>query len=375
MTPDEIAVHLVADWLPGVPTSASVGLMGWPSYLLETEQYPSGELLVLNEEAGRTERQWKGMLSWMLGVAGARHILAKERYRWIAPLSAFYPEAVQPVRIGPLPTAYPRYSIVASRAQRPATNLRPDYLAIRQRGTRYEWAVAEAKGTSASLKSMTSCPKNWHNQSRNTLLTVDGTPITFLRHLVIATRVNPNAQRPYTRRLQLRVWDNTEDSLSFNIPSSAAVDIVATHLYGFLRNLRLLENANAIALSTEVRSEVNHSASQEMPAEQGDLLERADVEFQRHAQTGEIQSDLRPLMVVNIETDSGSIEFEFSEPLKELIQSFQRAANYAFAAEALERAESQLDDWEREARLGDRDGIVLPFGVRVRLPDEFGRAY
>jgi hypothetical protein len=42
-----------------------------------------------------TGAEWA--LSWMLGVAGARHILASEGYRWIAPLSAFYPDAVQAV--------------------------------------------------------------------------------------------------------------------------------------------------------------------------------------------------------------------------------------------------------------------------------------
>ena len=78
---------------------------------------------------------------------------------------------------------------------------------------------------------------------------------------------------------------------------------------------------------------------------------------------------------VEIVTAPGIIAFEFSEPLIRLIQSLRTASNYAIAAQALGRAESELDDWEMEVRLDDAEGVVLPFGIRVRLQGEFGRPY
>jgi len=102
----------------------------------------------------------------MLGVAGTRHVLMSEGYRWIAPISAFH--------------------IV---------------------GGCIEWAVAEAKGTKMSLKSTSSCPTEWSNQARNVVIKVNGTEIDIPRHVVVATRVNPNAKRDRARRLQVRTWN------------------------------------------------------------------------------------------------------------------------------------------------------------------------
>ncbi len=107
MTQRDIASHLLVDWTPWLPMSASASLMGWPSYLIELVKYNGSDVLALCAEAGRTERQWKGMLSWMLGISGARHILAKEGYRWIAPLSAFYSDTIQPVNLSEWPKAFP----------------------------------------------------------------------------------------------------------------------------------------------------------------------------------------------------------------------------------------------------------------------------
>jgi hypothetical protein len=59
--------------------------LGWPQYLLEEKEiYYERKALILSHSASGTERQWKGMLSWMLGVSGARHYLQRDGYRWIA---------------------------------------------------------------------------------------------------------------------------------------------------------------------------------------------------------------------------------------------------------------------------------------------------
>jgi hypothetical protein len=68
LTPLKVSAHLLSDWLPGVPAGQGAAFMGWPSRLLSSEW---GQLC-LSDLVERTERQWKGMISWMLGVAGAR---------------------------------------------------------------------------------------------------------------------------------------------------------------------------------------------------------------------------------------------------------------------------------------------------------------
>ena len=375
MTSQDISAHLLVDWVPWLPTSASASLMGWPSHLIELVRYDGIDVLALRADAGRTERQWKGMLSWMLGIAGTRHILNKEQYRWIAPLSAFYPDAVLPVSYNPMPTAYPRTSIVAERAPRNSSHLRPDYLALRLDGRSYEWAVVEAKGNHKSLEYLADCPVEWYKQARNVLLKVHGYPITSLRNLVIATRVNPNAANPLTRRVQVRAWNSTEDSIYSGIPLDAAVDIVAAHLYGFFRNIGLHANAHAMALSMEIRSEVSLSAAREFPSRQRDAIERAEFELESRTRLDDQQASGRHSTVVSVITDSGPVEFDIAEPLITLSRNLKSAVDYDHAAEGLLEAESQLDGWERQIRRGTIEDVVLPFGVRVRLPAEFGQVF
>jgi len=95
LTAQDVSAHLLSDWLPGVPAGQGADFMGWPRRLLSSQ---FGQLC-LSDLVARTERQWKGMVSWMLGVAGARAYLTNDGYRWIAPISAFFEDAVQPVSV------------------------------------------------------------------------------------------------------------------------------------------------------------------------------------------------------------------------------------------------------------------------------------
>jgi hypothetical protein len=97
MTTSEVSGHLLADWVPSLPVAVGPSFIGWPPYLLDAANINGKDLILVRAEAGRSERQWKSFLSWMLGVAGARHVLASEGYRWVAPVSAFYTGAVQSV--------------------------------------------------------------------------------------------------------------------------------------------------------------------------------------------------------------------------------------------------------------------------------------
>ena len=370
----------MSDWIPGLPTSASSPMMKWPSYMIQSVQVGNDEVLVLREEAGRTERQWKGMLSWMLGIAGTRHILSRERYRWIAPLSAFYPEVVQSVSQLAWPATYPPGSIVANRAPGYGSHLRPDYLALRQTDSTDDWAVVEAKGTKVSLENRLNCPTDWYNQARNVILTINGNQITPSRNVVVATRVNPNAVNELTRQIQIRAWNSTDDSSDTAFPPEASVDIAAAHMYGFFRNLRLLDVAHAIALSTETRFEVRRSADQRQSSNQerlsrlSEALDNAEIELQQHTRFDDQPEVSQSSTVVSFDAVPGLISFELAEPLLELARSLVRSSNYDAAYEAMVEADSGLNGWEHQVRLEDSDDVILPFGVRVRIPSEFGQA-
>jgi hypothetical protein len=144
---------------------------------MQIGQLDGNDVLLLTE-AGRSERQWKGFVSWMLGVAGTRHVLTSGGYRWIAPISAFYPGAIQAVDLSTWNTLFPQSSIVATRKSGSTSRLFPDYLALRPKSGvgSYEWAVAEA-----------------------------------------------NAKRAWARRLQVRAWNRTV-TVEAGLSSEAAVD-------------------------------------------------------------------------------------------------------------------------------------------------------
>jgi hypothetical protein len=87
----------------------------------------------IRTEVARSERQWKSFLSWMLGVAGTRHVLASEGYRWVAPVSAFYTDAVQVVDLSAWNPLFPRSILTTTRRPGSQSRLCPDYLALRPR--------------------------------------------------------------------------------------------------------------------------------------------------------------------------------------------------------------------------------------------------
>lgn len=264
MSTGDICLHLLADWVPSLPASVGTSFIGWPPFLLESRSFNGRDVMTIHKLAGRTERQWKSVLSWMLGIAGTRHVLRLLGYRWIAPLSAFYPDAAQFVDLSQWHVSFPRSSIVADRDPQSASRLRPDYVALRSTGGgTYDWAVAESKGTKVYLGSKTNCPRHWANQARNVVLYVNDGLISIPRHFVIATRVNPNASRASTRRIQLRAWNHREqlDAVAGTLPPGACADIASAHLFGLFRGLGLRENAIAIALSVQARSEVRQSRS------------------------------------------------------------------------------------------------------------------
>lgn len=271
LTTSELAGYLVSDWVSNLPSVTATDLMGWPQYLLTVAK--STTELSLVPELRNCERQWKGFVSWMLGVASARKILNEEGYQWIAPVSAFYPNKVVPVSTHGWHPNYPPSRLRVAANPTNTSKLRPDYVALRLAtpGGSFNWALAEAKGTDRSLNSMTSALRPWSDQVHNATVslvapnTTTTNPVHISRHIVIATRVSPNASRDTTRRLQIRAW-NSEKTVVNQNTNTAEFEVIAAHLHGFCQNLGLYKNADAIALATRLRADPSQTRG-------GDIME------------------------------------------------------------------------------------------------------
>lgn len=368
MTVGDISSHLLADWIPSLPPSVSPSFIGWPPFLIQLGTLNGNDVLVLRSDAARSERQWKGFLSWMLGVAGTRHVLASDGYRWIAPVSAFYPGAVQVVDLSRWHNSFPRSCVVAERRSGSISRLFPDYLALRPTTSKtpsspYQWAVAEAKGTQSCLRSMSTCRSDWYAQARNVLVTVNGARVRIPRHFVIATRVNPNSTRERARRLQLRAWNHKVEVNKTTLSSDAVADIVTAHLFGLFRGLRFRENAIAMALSVQRRTAYREQSLTNATKDHVNrAFDGADKELLSRTQRG-----------IAFETEFGPMKVELSEPLITLAMKLRRAESPDAASTALQEADSQLDRWEAgQQSKDDMSGTtILPFGMWVHLPSGF----
>jgi hypothetical protein len=187
----------------------------------------------------------------MLGIAGARHFLRQDGYTWVAPLSAFYPEANLSVDVQAWPPQFPKATLVADRNPASRARLRPDYIALRPvpggQGVGVRVGGGRSEGRRRPALGKPACPSAWYKQARNVALTVNGEKVEVLRHLVVATRVNPNAMKASTRRLQIRAWNRRrQPSPETQLPLGAYVDIASAHRFGIFRALRLRENALAL---------------------------------------------------------------------------------------------------------------------------------
>lgn len=360
MTTQDMSAHLAADWTPWLPPADGSKLFGWPQQLVTPNE--SGAL-TLDAMAAHSERQWKGVVSWMLSVACSRCVLnEKEGYRWIAPASAFYRKATWRVELGGRwHEAYPQGRVEVRRDPASTCKLRPDYVALSSTATAaagaFEWAAAEAKGT-FTQKGLTK-RNEWRRQAQNIKIHVDGQEVAVRRHLVIATRVA--AGKP----IQVRAWNSTEPIREPSLPPDAAVEIVAAHLFGLLRSLGLASNAQAIALGVETRALALRSTREPSVSGQpvDDLLKRAAAELRPRERDGTRLVDM----------DAGA-EVEITEPVANLIRSLQRADSDAEAVRALQIADAALDQWYAATiARGEHDQIALPYGIVVRFPRDFAR--
>lgn len=373
MTAGDISGHLLTDWIPSFPLAVSSSFMGWPNFLIDTVSVQSQKFLTLAPVATKSERQWKSVLSWMLGVAGARHALAADGYRWVAPLSAFYERKSKEVAVqSDFP--FPVSSIKVSSDPTNTSALRPDYLALRpttpQVVDQYDWALVEAKGTSSSLTKMSTAPVAWANQVRNAIVKLNGIEITSPRHLVICTRVNPNAARRETRRIQIRSW-NKKDIQAEPLSGEAAAEVAAAHLFGLFKGLHLPDYAAAVAASVTVRVKAREFQKTNEESKAAARIFRAAREELTRRQASAPPSTVGSLgdTSVSLTTPEGAIDIALATPLLDFTRELIEAHTGGEATAALQRADKLLDAWvtNRRAAKNERQAAILNTGVAVSV--------
>lgn len=397
-TPDDISRHLLMDWMPGQPLAHASTFIGWPKTLVLPYTTSQKQWLTLATEAGWMERQWKGVMSWMLGVAGARHVLEDEGYRWVAPTSAFYEEAKQKVstqtkgapftatwlEITAKKKAVAKSTISGAGAAATVTaataaatapltvNERPDFIAARPlKVGGCELAIAESKGTSAALEPMQQCDPVWYEQAHNAVVKrIDlDRPVPIPRHMVIATRVNPNAKRDETRALQIRAWNSNKQEDEAPIPREAMIDIVGAHLYGMFRNLDMFQSAIAIVDSVQATAPPRPGRPQRTPKERRETADRARDEVTSLRRAPSLRGSYRGDVLqrdIGAEALGGTVEL--NESVAELSTSFFGNEDPLRALSAIKRAEERLDEEgarERSARPTDRSASWTTSGVSL----------
>lgn len=360
-TPTAISSHLIADWIPSLSPDVSNSIIGWPHAVLSSVTIGDTPYLTLNENLGQCERQWKGFLSWMIGVAGARHVLQSLNYRWIAPCSAFYPNNRIEVGIR-WHQSFPRGKLLIEPATPTTSKLRPDYIALKasSAGCPTEFCIAEAKGCDQNLKSKHACPAAWKSQVDNVQLLLSGTQVSIPRKIVIATRVSPNLVNAENRRIQVRAWNSQGSAPGISITSS--VPIVVAHLVGLYRNLEY-PDLRMIRWLLRFAPRWNAEPSQSESA----LAPSGSLEMRDLRKLADRLRKLADRLVPNLirQRYSGrNLEIEICEATRVLTASLILARNNYEAASAILRADDELNQWYDRT---DWEGwFALPCGVKIR---------
>ena len=247
-----LATNIFTDWMPGVPNSLTRGFVDLLGNVIKAESVlrMNRDGWVVQETVAGFEKQWKQMTSWMLGVAFCRFVAELEGYRWWAPVSAFTVAKHKTKVATDYWTKYLRVADCRVQAPTPAlSNLYPDYVLARRRKSSLlpEISFAESKGHKRAIKNLTVPPGDWSSQSRNAEFIYNNVPMTAAQHLLVATRVNPGAKNPKTRKIQVRAWNSRNpDNRS---TESAFRAILAAHYIGVCERLDLTGNAELIALN------------------------------------------------------------------------------------------------------------------------------
>jgi hypothetical protein len=170
---------------------------------------------------------------------------------------------------------------------------------------------------------------------RNVVLKLNGTKIRIPRHIVIATRVNPNATKVKTRRIQLRAWNKREETERPELPAEAAVLISAAHLFGLFKGLRLPNNAAAIALAVNARR--NGLTSKQFDAYIQQASESAEQELLTRTQQENVPTGAGTAAKLSLDTERGTVTVQIAEPLMEWARSLRHAVDSDEASRILSK--------------------------------------
>ena len=125
----------------------------------------------------------------------------------------------------------------------------PDYILARTNPAGgNEISFAESKGTNVCLENMNSPPQSWMNQARNAEFYFRRIQYTASQQMLVATRVNPKATRPATRRVYVRAWNSKNKDNQ--VPIDAIIEIMFMHYFGVCERIGMDANAKLLALST-----------------------------------------------------------------------------------------------------------------------------
>ena len=189
------------------------------------------------------------------------------------------------------------------------------------------------------------------------------------RCVVIATRTNPNAFHPWTRRLQIRAWNSAQEVEQPSPASELATEVVSAHLFGLFRNLRLQENARALAYSVQARTglmrDIEAGATRDIF---GQTRQRADLERERVVSKG---ADGQSRAFFEMATEIGAISVEMSTATLSLASRISSSLDYDESLEAIADADRQLDEWVTSQGKIEETEALMSSGIRVRFPSTF----
>jgi hypothetical protein len=162
--------------------------------------------------------------------------------------------------------------------------------------------------------------------------------------MVVATRVNPNASKRWTRRLQLRAWNSAEGNVETRLTTAAVTDIVSAHMFGILRAARMGGAATAVAYGSEWRA-LPPKRRVGLTDHRERILARAHSELEGIVVSTDMIQDPKAeaFTTVIIERESATIQLRLDRVLLRLAQALASADDHEAAGDAVSRADSELD--------------------------------
>lgn len=338
------------DCLPSLSQTNPAIRVNWPDLFLDQIKLDGGDdsFLAIHERAVDMEKQWKSVASWMMGVAGARHILdEKEGYRYVAHVSAFLPSRKQKTDVARWIKEYPPGVVTAEKLPPPGPKYMPDYLVLRPTNRKLEWAVAEAKGCHQLPRKEYSKIDSWKLQAKNIVVRVRNRKQQITRHLVIATASPLGETKASNRAISIQAWNNSAPDSNEIESEELATEIVAVHIASILAALGLAAHL------TELYKAVKRWSKSTLEFQIGD----------------EIPSVPRITYPVPI-GDSG-ITCTLEKPFADLIHNFLASNSHREAFRHLQKADQELDHWNEQRQFAPvpHGQVSLSCGAVFHFPE------